>query len=64
MKSSSGCESVMLSLLSSSGLAPAPSASGLATLAPVTSMADFVFTSASVSRAPDGEFIKHNVIDF
>ena len=29
---------------------------------PVTSMADFVFTS--VSQAPDGEFIKHNVNDF
>ena len=36
MKSSSGCESVMLSLLSSSDLAPAPSASSLASLAPAS----------------------------
>ena len=36
MKSSSGCESVMLSLLSSSDLAPAPSASALASLAPAS----------------------------
>ena len=36
MKSSSGCESVMLSLLSSSDLAPAPSASALASLTPAS----------------------------
>ena len=36
MKSSSGCESVMLGLLASSDLAPASSASALASLAPAS----------------------------
>ena len=51
MKSMSGCESVMLSLLSSSDLSPAPSASALTSLAPA-SVPDVSLYKCDPARRP------------